>query len=210
MTGVKICGLSTAATVDAAVSIGATHIGFVFFAKSPRNVDPEQARALGGRVTRGVARVGVFVDPADELLDRAVAANLDILQLHGTAASRRASIAARYRLPVWAAAGVASRADVSAAIADASGAELLLFDAKAPSDAALPGGNGVRFDWRVLSGVDPGRDWGLSGGLDAGNVGEAVRSLRPILVDVSSGVEHAPGIKSVAKIRAFIEAVRTA
>lgn len=210
MTGIKICGLSTAETVDAAVEAGATHVGFVFFAKSPRNVDPEQVRALGSRVPRRVARVGVFVDPADDLLDRAVAANLDILQLHGTAAARRAAIAARYRLPVWAAAGVASRADVSAAVTDAHGAELLLFDAKAPRDAALPGGNGVRFDWRVLEGVGPGRAWGLSGGLDAGNVGEAVRSLHPALVDMSSGVEDAPGVKSVAKIRAFIEAVRTA
>ena len=210
MTGVKICGLSTTETVDAAVSAGATHIGFVFFAKSPRNIDPDHARALGNRVSRHVSRVGVFVDPADDLLDRAVAASLDILQLHGTASSRRAAIAARYSLPVWSAAGVASRADVAAAVADSSGAELLLFDAKAPSDATLPGGNGVSFDWRVLAGVAPGRAWGLSGGLDAGNVGEAVRGVRPALVDVSSGVEDAPGVKSAAKIKAFIEAVRTA
>ena len=210
VTGIKICGLSTAETVDAAVGAGATHIGFVFFAPSPRNLDPDQARALGSELPRQVARVGVFVDPADDLLDRAAATGLDILQLHGTAVARRAAIAARYRLPVWAAVGVASRADVAVAVDDATGAELLLFDAKAPSDAALPGGNGVRFDWRVLAGVDPGRAWGLSGGLDAGNVGEAVRGVRPALVDVSSGVEDAPGVKSVAKIRAFIEAVRTA
>ena len=210
MTGIKICGLSTAETVDAAISAGATHVGFVFFAKSPRDIDAAHAGALGSRVPRQVKRVGVFVDPDNELLDRAVRAGLDILQLHGTAAPRRAAIAARYRLPVWAAAGVASRADVTAAIHDATSAELLLFDAKAPIDAALPGGNGVRFDWRVLLGVDPGRAWGLSGGLDAGNVSEAVRSISPALVDVSSGVEDAPGVKSAAKIRAFIEAVRTA
>lgn len=207
---VKICGLSTRDTVDAAVGAGASHLGFNFFPPSPRHVEPDQALALGRGLPRHVVRVGVFVDPDDALLDRTVA-GLDAIQLHGGETPERvAAVRARYRLPVWRAVGVATRDDIRAAIIAARGAERLLFDAKAPTGAPLPGGNGLRFDWRLLDGVDPGRAWGLSGGLDAATVGEAVRTASPPLIDVSSGVEDEPGVKTVAKIRAFIAAARAA
>lgn len=208
MTAVKICGLSTAETVDAAVAAGASHLGFNFFAASPRYISAEQAAALAARVPAHVISVGVFVDPDDALLDGAVAA-LDAIQLHGTEPpARLAEIKARYGKPVWRAAGVATRGDIRAAVAAAGPADLLLFDAKAPRGAPLPGGNGVRFDWRLLGGINVGGLWGLSGGLDAASVGAAVALARPPLVDVSSGVEDAPGVKSAAKIREFIAAVR--
>ncbi len=210
MTDVKICGLSTRATVEAAVAAGASHIGFTFFPPSPRNVAPEAALALGRDMAGRVVRVGVFVDPDDDLLDRAVPA-LDAVQLHGSETPERiAAVRARYGLPVWRAVGVATREDIRAAIAQAASADRLLFDAKAPRGSALPGGNGVRFDWRLLDGVTLRTAWGLSGGLDAASVGEAVAQARPPLVDVSSGVEEAPGVKSVDKIKAFVAAVRAA
>ena len=207
---VKICGLSTPDAVDAAVAAGASHVGFVFYAPSPRNVDPARVAALAARVPARVTRVGVFVDPDDALLDHAVTAGMDVIQLHGREdAARTAAVKARYARPVWRAVGVATRADIDAAAANAGAADLLLFDAKAPSGAALPGGNGVRFDWRLLGG-GPARPWGLSGGLDASTVGAAITGCRPPLVDVSSGVEDGPGVKSAAKIQCFIEAVRAA
>lgn len=208
MTHVKICGLSTPDTLDAAIAHGASHVGLVFFARSPRNLSPERAAGLGARVPARVAKVGVFVDPDDALLDAAMPA-IDIVQLHGSETpARLTEIRARWGKPVWRAAGVAAATDIRAASAVAQGADLLLLDAKAPSSAPLPGGNGLRFDWRVLEHTRPGVAWGLSGGLDAGNVAEAIRIARPGLVDVSSGVEDAPGVKSAAKIRAFLETVR--
>ena len=211
MTDIKICGLSTPETIDVAVSAGASHVGFVFFAASPRNLSPERAAGLASRVPPHVQKVGVFVDPDDALLDAAISA-VDIIQLHGTEApARAATLRARYGKPVWRAAGVASAADIRAANAAVRGiCDLLLLDAKAPSEAPLPGGNGLRFDWRLLTEARPDLPWGLSGGLDAGNIAEAIRGCGPALVDVSSGVEEAPGVKSAAKIRAFIEAARTA
>ena len=208
--GIKICGLSTPEAVDAAIGAGASHVGFVFFAPSPRDVAPERAAALASRVPSHVARVGVFVDPDDALLDRTTSA-LDMLQLHGSESPARvAEVRRRYGKPVWRGIGVATRDDIDAAIAAFGGvADRLLFDAKAPRGAALPGGNGLRFDWRLLDRV--GRAcWGLSGGLDAGSVAEAVRAAQPPLVDVSSGVEDEPGVKSVTKIKAFIAAARAA
>ena len=210
VTLVKICGLSTPATLDAAVGAGATHIGLVFFAKSPRHVDPARAAALARRAPGRVVKVGVFVDPDEALLD-AVAPFLDALQLHGSETlARLTAIKARYGRAIWRAAGVATAADIRAAAADARGCDLLLLDAKAPKGAPLPGGNGLRFDWRVVAQARPAMAWGLSGGLDAANVGDAVRAAAPALVDVSSGVEDAPGVKSAAKIEAFIQAVRAA
>ncbi len=209
MTDIKICGLSTRDSVDAAVGAGASHLGFVFFAPSPRNVTADQARALGRDLPAHVVRVGVFVDPDDALLDAAAPA-VDAIQLHGSeSAARLAAVRARYGKPVWRAAGVATRDDIRAALVDARSADRLLFDAKAPTGASLPGGNGRRFDWRLLDGVGD-RAWGLSGGLDAASVAEAIRTARPPLVDVSSGVEDSPGVKSVDKIRAFVAAAKAA
>lgn len=210
MIDIKICGLSTRETVDAAISAGATHLGFVFFAASPRNLEPNRAIALGSGLPKHITRVGVFVDPDDALLD-SVAAGLDAIQLHGgESVDRVAEIRSRYGRSVWRAAGVATRGDIAQVIASAGVADRLLFDAKAHSGALLPGGNGVRFDWRLLDGVNFERRWALSGGLDAATVGDAIRAANPPLVDVSSGVEDEPGVKSVAKIRAFIAAARVA
>lgn len=209
MIQIKICGLSTRETADAAIGAGASHLGFNFFPPSPRYIAPDRATALVQTVPSRVSRVGVFVDPDDELLECTVAA-LDAIQLHGSETSARvAEVQRRYGLPVWRAVGVATRADIEAAVAAFGGvADRLLFDAKAPSGAPLPGGNGLRFDWRLLGGVDIGRAWALSGGLDAATIGEAIRAANPPLVDVSSGVEDEPGVKSVSRIKAFIAAAR--
>ena len=207
---IKICGLATPETVDAAVEAGASHLGFNFFPPSPRHVTPDQALALGRSLPGHIIRVGIFVDPDDALLDR-TQAGLDAIQLHGRETPERlAAVRARCRLPVWRAVGVATYDDVRAAMAAAGGADRLLFDAKAPTGACLPGGNGLRFDWRLLSGIDMVGTWGLSGGLDAMTVGEAIRIAQPPLVDVSSGVEEIPGVKSVSMIKAFIAAARAA
>lgn len=204
----KICGLSTPATVDAAVAGGAACVGFVFFPPSPRHVMPEQAAALAARVPAHVRKVGVFVDPVDDLLAAAIgAARLDAVQLHGAAPERIAAVR-RPGVETWAALAVKTRADLAAAGALAEAADLILYDAKTPPGAALPGGMGVRFDWSVLDGFRHPRRWALSGGLDAGNVAEAVARTGATLVDVSSGVEDAPGAKSVDKIAAFLQSVR--
>lgn len=207
MAQVKICGLSTPDTVDAAVAAGADHVGFVFFPRSPRDVTPEVAAGLIARVPQRVGKVGVFVTPDDTLLERAMAAGLTAIQLHGVDPARANSVRKRFGVPVWAAVAVRSAQDVTSAKAFRGVADRVLFDAKAP-EGGLPGGNGLRFDWRLLSGVDVGMDWVLSGGLDAATVGEAIRTTRTPTVDVSSGVEDAPGVKSVAKIASFVEAVR--
>jgi phosphoribosylanthranilate isomerase len=203
----KICGLSTPETLDAAVAGGASHVGFVFFPPSPRNVDFDRARALIARVPGHVGKVGVFVDPDEALLSAAIAAGITAVQLHKTTPERAAAIATR--LPVWAAVAVKTRTDVDRARAWHGLAERILYDAKTPDSAALPGGMGLRFDWTLLAGIPQSLPWALSGGLDAGNVGEAVRMTGATLVDVSSGVESAPGVKDVAKIAAFLKAVAT-
>jgi phosphoribosylanthranilate isomerase len=209
MTLIKICGLSTAATLDAAIAAGASHVGLLFFAKSPRYVAPAAAAALAARVPAGVKRVGVLVDADDALIDL-VAPLLDVLQLQGAETpARTADVRARTGREIWRSIGVTTRADIAAAIAAAHGvADRLLFDAKAPIGAPLSGGNGVRFDWRLLDAVRPGMAWGLAGGLDPGNVGAAIALTQAPLVDVSSGVEDAPGVKSIDKIRAFVAAAR--
>jgi phosphoribosylanthranilate isomerase len=204
-TTAKICGLSTPETVDAAVRHGASHVGFVFFPKSPRNVTPERA---GGLATpEHVERVGVFVDPDDALLDQAVAmARLTTVQLHGEESPERlAAIRGRLGIAVWKAVPVRTRADLAAAHAYRGVADHILYDAKTPK-GDLPGGMGLRFDWRLLEGFDHPLPWALSGGLDARNVAEAIRVTGARLVDVSSGVESAPGVKDVDKIAAFLQA----
>lgn len=205
---IKICGLSTPETVGASIKAGATHLGFNFFPKSPRYVEPDQLRALAAAIPSHIERVAILVDPTDEVLADLVATKaLTALQLHGKeSAERAAAIRQRFQMPVWKAVSVKTRADIDAARAYAGAADFLLFDAKTPDGAALPGGMGLRFDWTLLRGVPMSLPWGLSGGLAIDNVAEAIRVTGAPLVDVSSGVESAPGIKSVDKIMAFCNA----
>lgn len=203
----KICGLGTPETLDAAIASGASHVGFVFFPPSPRNLTFDVARGLASRVPERVTRVGVFVDPDDALLDAAIAAgSLDTVQLHKTTPARAAAVRAR-GVEVWAAVAVKTRADLEHAHGYRQAADKVLYDAKTPDTAALPGGMGVRFDWSLLDGFDHPLPWALSGGLTPDNVIEAARRTGARLVDVSSGVESAPGIKDVDKIAAFCKAV---
>jgi phosphoribosylanthranilate isomerase len=209
---VKICGLSTAATLEAALAAGADMAGFVFFPKSPRHVGYETARALSAQA-RGRARiVALSVDADDDVLDRIVEAlSPDILQLHGgETPSRVGEIRQRFGRPTMKAIGVAAPEDFAAAAPYDGVADFLLIDAKPPRDAVLPGGNGLAFDWRLARRFSPKRPWLLSGGLDADNVAEAIASAGAFGVDVSSGVENAPGVKDEMKIRAFIAAARGA
>lgn len=208
MAQVKICGLTRREHVAAAVEAGAAFVGFVFFPKSPRNLTPEAAATLALEVPPGVARVGLFVNPDDALLDAVLAVvPLDILQLHGSETPDRvAEIKARTGLPVMKAVGVAGPQDLDALWDYGLVADMLLVDAKAPKDAALPGGNGLAFDWRLLVGRKFLTPWMLAGGLTPDNVAEAVRLTGARIVDVSSGVESAPGEKDGALIRDFVAA----
>lgn len=208
----KICGLSTAEALHAAIRGGARFVGFMFYPASRRNVTPELAAALAGLVPEGVTRVGVFVDPTDALLagvlDRV---RLDLLQLHGSEDPRRvAEIRARFGKPVMKAIPIAGPEDPEAATPYLEVADWLLFDAKPPrgDPKALPGGNGLAFDWQLLGGRHWGKPWMLSGGLTAKNVAEAVATTHARAVDVSSGVEIRPGIKDLEKIAEFLERVR--
>lgn len=208
---VKICGLKNAAHVQAATAAGAGYIGFVFFAKSPRNITHKDAAALAQQVPPGVAKVALSVNASDAELDAIVeTVPLDMLQLHGgETPDRVAAVRARYGLPVMKAVGVASADDL--AMLDDYGrvADQLLVDAKPAPGAELPGGNGLAFDWRLIAGRRWPVPWMLAGGLNAGNVAEAVRLTGARQVDVSSGVESAPGVKDAALITAFIDAARS-
>ena len=209
---VKICGLSTAAALEAALAAGADMVGFVFFAKSPRHIGYETAAALGAQA-RGRARiVALSVDADDDALGRIVEAlSPDILQLHGRETpSRVRQIRQRFERPTMKAIGVAAPGDLAAASTYDGVADFLLIDAKPPRDAVLPGGNGLAFDWRLARRFSPKTPWLLSGGLDSGNIAEAIASGGAFGVDVSSGVENAPGLKDEMKIRAFVAAARGA
>lgn len=204
----KICGLSTPETLDCAIAGGASHVGLVFFPPSPRHVGRDRAAQLAARVPSHVGRVGVFVNPDDATIDSAIAAGrLTVLQLHQTPPERAAAIRARTGLELWAAVAVRTRADLDDAAPYHGVADRILYDAKTPPGAALPGGMGVRFDWTLLRGYRHAQPWALSGGLDAVNVREAVQMTGATLVDVSSGLESAPGIKDPTKITAFLAAV---
>lgn len=205
----KICGLNAPDAVAAAVAGGARYLGFVFYAASPRSVTPEEAARLGAGVPEGVLKVGLVVDADDETLARITAgAGLHMLQLHGAESPERvAEIKARFRLPVIKAVPVAGADDVERAGAYEDVADRLMFDARAPAGASRPGGNALAFDWRLIRDRQWRGPWFLAGGLDADNVGEAVRISGARAVDVSSGVEDAPGRKSPDRIRAFLEAV---
>ncbi|HXZ00779.1 MAG TPA: phosphoribosylanthranilate isomerase [Stellaceae bacterium] len=206
----KICGLTTAEGVAAAARHGARYVGFVFYPPSRRNVTPELAGALAAVVPAGITKVGLFVDADDASLARAVAgAPLDLLQFHGQESPERVLWAKRrFGKPVMKAIAVASAADLDRAPRYYGAADLLLFDAKPPKDAVVPGGNGLAFDWELLGGRRWPVPWMLSGGLTAGNLGEAVRLTRATAVDVSSGVEREPGVKDPEKIAAFLARAR--
>jgi phosphoribosylanthranilate isomerase len=209
---VKICGLSTPEALDVALDAGADMVGFVFFAPSPRHVALEAARALGQRVRGRAQKVALSVDADDAMLDAVIEAlEPDLLQLHGKETpARLAALRARFGLPLMKAIAVATKGDLAAVATYKNSADRLLFDARAPREATRPGGLGKAFDWHLLENLDLGVPFMLSGGLDAGNVGEALRITRAPAVDVSSGVERAPGEKDPEKIRAFIRAARQA
>jgi phosphoribosylanthranilate isomerase len=206
---IKICGLSTIEAIDAAVRGGASHVGFMHFAKSPRHVTPPRLALLAPRVPAHVKRVGILVDADDASVDALIAAGgLHVLQLHGKEPPERAAaLRARTGLEVWKVLSIKTAADLASSAAYAGAADRLLYDAKTPEGSALPGGMGHRFDWSLLAGHHAPVPWGLAGGLNPDNVAEAIRLTAAPLVDVSSGVESAPGVKDVDKIAAFCKAV---
>jgi phosphoribosylanthranilate isomerase len=208
---IKICGLTTAEAFDAAIQARADYAGLMFYAPSPRNVAPATAAALAERSAGRIKRVGVFVDADDALLGEAVSAGrLDGLQLHGKETPERASqLRARFAVPVWKVLSVAKPEDIARAAAFAGAVDLILFDAKTPP-GSLPGGMGLAFDWALVANWKGPLPWGLAGGLNPANVAEAVRLTGAPLVDTSSGVESAPGVKDQGKIAAFCKAARHA
>jgi phosphoribosylanthranilate isomerase len=209
---IKICGLMTPEALDAALEAGADLVGFVFFPPSPRHLGFAAARALGARVRGRAEKVALSVDADDAWLAASIEAlKPDLLQLHGKEPPARvAAIKATFRLPVMKVIAVEEKTDLAAVAAYVGIADRLIFDARAPRTATRPGGLGKSFDWRLLENLDPGLPFLLSGGLDAGNVAEALRITRAPGVDVSSGVERAPGEKDVDKIGAFVRAARQA
>ena len=205
---IKICGVTTPASLDAAIVARADHVGFNFYPPSPRFLSAADAAQLGPRAAGRIGRVGVFVDADDATIAAAItAAGLDAVQLHGSETpARAAQIRAQFRLPVWKALSVASRDDVARADAYAGASDLVLFDAKTPKGAALTGGMGLSFDWSLVANWNGHSAWGLAGGLTPANVAEAALLTNAPLVDTSSGVESAPGVKDVDKIAAFCKA----
>ena len=206
---VKICGVNSPAAVAAAVSGGASHLGFNFYLPSPRALKPAGAAALVPAVPKGIVKVGLFVDADDETIEAVLKeASLDMLQLHGDETPRRVKeLRRRFGLPVMKALRIASAVDIAAADEYLPVADWLLFDAKPPASmkGALPGGNAISFDWALLAGRRWTRPWMLSGGLNVGNLAAAVAATKATHVDVSSGVEDSPGRKSPAKIGAFLK-----
>jgi len=212
MTVVKICGLSTPETLDVALDAGADMVGFMFFPASPRNVSLEQARALGVRVQGKARKVAVTVDADDALLARIIETlEPDMLQLHGHETPQRVAVVREsFGLPVMKVLPIETKSDLLPISSHTGVADRLLFDARAPREATRPGGLGKPFDWHLLENLDLSIPFMLSGGLNAGNVAQALRITRAPGVDVSSGVEGAPGVKDPEKIRAFIRAARSA
>ena len=208
---VKICGLKDARHISAAVDAGARYLGFNFFKKSPRYIAPDQLAELFSLVPPGVAKVGLTVDASDEELDRITTLlALDMLQLHGSETPKRvAEVRARYGLPVMKAIGVRDEGDLPALLDYSRVADQILVDAKAPKGAELPGGNGLTFDWRLIAGRRWPVPWMLAGGLNAGNVAQAIRLTGARQVDVSSGVETAPGVKDFTLISEFVAAAQS-
>jgi len=204
---VKICGIKTVEAIDAAVQGGAKMLGFVFFEKSPRNVTTDEARELLARVPAGVTKVALTVNPSDAQA-RSIARELpfDLIQLHGSESVERVGdLKAITALPMMKAIGIEGPDDIARAHQYEQVCERILLDAKPPKDATLPGGNALSFDWNLISGEKWQKPWLLAGGLNADNLAEAVKTSGADFVDVSSGVEDAPGQKSVEKIRTFLE-----
>jgi phosphoribosylanthranilate isomerase len=207
---VKICGITTADAVSAVVAAGAVYGGLVFHPKSPRNLDIDRARALAHQMRGRLKVVTLLADPSDEQL-AAVAAQVapDFFQLHGNEAARRvAYVRAKFNTPVIKALPVAEASDLAAAAEYENVADMLMFDAKAPTGAERPGGHGQAFDWKILAGRNFNKPWFLAGGLDPDNVARAIELSGATMVDVSSGVESAPGIKDPARIQSFLNATR--
>ncbi|MBO9122063.1 MULTISPECIES: phosphoribosylanthranilate isomerase [unclassified Rhizobium] len=209
---IKICGLKTAEAIDRAVTRGATHIGFIFFEKSPRYIEPDDAAKLADRVRGRAKIVAVVVNPTNDDLDEIVATlRPDILQLHGDESPERVlTIKAVYALPVMKAFSIRTADDLKRVEAYIGIADRFLFDAKPPKGSELPGGNGVSFDWTLLSWLDGTVDYMLSGGLNKDNIAEALAITKAPGLDASSGLESAPGVKSVALIDEFFDAVEQA
>jgi phosphoribosylanthranilate isomerase len=201
---VKICGLNSEAAFDAAVAAGADWVGFVFFPASPRFVTPARAAALSARRPGGPPRVGLFVAPTEAVIAEVLASvRLDILQVYG--AVDPAALRARFGQTVWRAVGVSATPDLPR---EMGGADALLLDAKPPKNATRPGGNALPFDWGIMRGWTAPGPWLLAGGLTVANVTEAMRVTGAAAIDVSSGVESAPGVKEPELIRAFVQQVR--
>lgn len=207
---IKICGLSTSEALEVALETGADFVGFVFFPPSPRHLEFEAARRLARQVGGRAQKVALSVDADDAWLAASIdALKPDLLQLHGTEPPARvAAIRKKFGLPVMKAIAVEEKADLAAIQTYAGIADRLIFDARAPRLATRPGGLGKSFDWRLLENVETGTPFMLSGGLDADNVAEALRITGAPAVDVSSGIERAPGVKDADKIRAFMRAAR--
>jgi len=209
---VKICGLDRVEAVDAAVKSGAHYTGFVFYPPSPRHLTPERAASFSRRVPSSVMKVGLFVDPVDAEIEAVLQLNdLDMIQLHGSETPERVGdVKRRFGRAVMKAVKIADADDVASASAYYDIADRILFDALAPTSMAnaLPGGNALRFDWTLLDGLAVPLPWMLAGGLNADNLADAIRLTKAPAVDVSSGVEDLPGVKSLDKIRDFLEAAK--
>ncbi|MCK3778281.1 phosphoribosylanthranilate isomerase [Ensifer sesbaniae] len=211
-TEVKICGLKTAEAVERAVALGASHTGFIFFPKSPRNIEPDDAGRLADLIRGRAKIVAVTVDADNDELDEIVSAlNPDILQLHGSESPEQLlTVKAMYGLPVMKALSVREALDLEKIDAYIGIADRFLLDAKPPAGSDLPGGNGISFDWRLLDALDGSVDYMLSGGLNANNIGEALAQTQARAIDTSSGVESAPGVKDLKLMESFFNAVRQA
>lgn len=209
---IKICGLKTDKALAAALAGGASHVGFIFFPKSPRYIEPAEAGHLRQVATGRAKAVAVTVDASDVFLDEIVEKmHPDMLQFHGSETPERvAEVKACYGLPVMKALSFSEPADLERTKPFIGIADRFLFDAKPPKGSELPGGNGLAFDWSILAGLDAGVDYMLSGGLNAANIGDALRLANPPGIDISSGVESAPGVKDPALIEQFFRAVRAA
>lgn len=210
-TQIKICGINSTGSLEAAIAARASHAGFNFFPPSPRFAGPDLAAQLSQQAAGRIVRVGVFVDADDAFLAQTLAASpLDALQFHGAESPERVAQAkAHFGLPVWKVLSVSAREDLPRAQNYADAADFLLLDAKTPK-GTLPGGMGLSFDWSLLNGWQSPLPWGLAGGLSPSNVAEAVRRTQAPLVDTASGVESAPGVKDADLIAAFCQAARAA